>query len=100
MTKDDVPNGILLILAAFTIAGGLFLGYLMARQANAPTDTSTQTQDGFERKNLHLKSSKDSKAENQVCIQVITHAVNPDTGENRFFANPCEVPAGWEILRE
>lgn len=30
------------------------------------------------------------------CIQVITPARNPQTGETKEFPTPCEVPAGWE----
>ena len=29
------------------------------------------------------------------CIQVITPAVNPLTGECREFPTPCAVPPGW-----
>jgi hypothetical protein len=32
----------------------------------------------------------------EVCIQVITPARNPKTGECRNFSTPCDVPAGWE----
>ena len=31
----------------------------------------------------------------QVCIQVITEACNPATGECREFGTPCDVPDGW-----
>ncbi|MBD3207917.1 MAG: hypothetical protein GF370_00475 [Candidatus Nealsonbacteria bacterium] len=30
------------------------------------------------------------------CIQVITPAKNPNTGECRNFPTPCDVPEGWE----
>ncbi len=30
------------------------------------------------------------------CIQAITPAKNPETGECRQFPTPCEVPRGWE----
>lgn len=29
------------------------------------------------------------------CIQVITYAINPDTGTCCVYANPCIVPDGW-----
>jgi hypothetical protein len=32
----------------------------------------------------------------QFCIQVITPAKNPQTGEVRDFPTPCDVPEGWE----
>lgn len=33
------------------------------------------------------------------CIQVITPARNPETGEERDFPTPCDVPQGWEAAR-
>lgn len=33
-----------------------------------------------------------------VCIQVITPARNPDTGEIKEFPTPCDVPEGWEKI--
>lgn len=32
----------------------------------------------------------------ELCIQVITPAKNPKTGECRNFPTPCDVPIGWE----
>jgi hypothetical protein len=29
------------------------------------------------------------------CIQVITYATNPQTGECCVYPNPCVVPDGW-----
>jgi hypothetical protein len=29
------------------------------------------------------------------CIQVITYATNPNTGECCVYPNPCVVPEGW-----
>lgn len=31
-----------------------------------------------------------------VCIQIITFATNPHTGECCVYPNPCVVPDGWE----
>lgn len=33
---------------------------------------------------------------NRVCIQVITPARNPQTGECKEFPTPCDVPEEWE----
>lgn len=33
------------------------------------------------------------------CIQVITPAYNPATGECREFPTPCAVPKGWIVSR-
>jgi hypothetical protein len=35
----------------------------------------------------------------EVCIQVITPAQNPVTGEVKEFGTPCAVPVGWEVIR-
>lgn len=34
--------------------------------------------------------------EGRFCIQVITPAKNPQTGECREFPTPCDVPEGWD----
>jgi hypothetical protein len=31
------------------------------------------------------------------CIQVITYATNPATGQCCVYPNPCVVPDGWQI---
>lgn len=36
--------------------------------------------------------------EPEICIQVITPARNPETGEIREFPTPCDVPDGWEVI--
>lgn len=33
----------------------------------------------------------------EFCIQVITFAENPETGECEMFPTPCDVPEGWEL---
>lgn len=34
----------------------------------------------------------------QICIQVVTKARNPYTGETKEFPTPCDVPQGWETI--
>lgn len=36
----------------------------------------------------------------KMCIQVITRAKNPTTGETKDFPTPCDVPIGWEVVNE
>lgn len=38
--------------------------------------------------------------EARVCIQVITSARNPETGEVKEFPTPCDVPEGWEQVNQ
>jgi hypothetical protein len=39
-----------------------------------------------------------TRSDGTVCIQVITPAQNPRTGEERDFPTPCDVPLGWQIV--
>lgn len=41
---------------------------------------------------------KDGQKSDPICIQVITPARNPATGEVRDFPTPCDVPDGWEKI--
>lgn len=34
----------------------------------------------------------------EVCIQVVTPARNPETGEVVDYPTPCDVPEGWEVV--
>lgn len=36
----------------------------------------------------------------EICLQVITPAKNPDTGEIVDYPTPCDVPEGWEVVQE
>lgn len=42
------------------------------------------------------ENTKNGNEGGVVCIQVITPARNPATGEIREFPTPCDVPEGWE----
>lgn len=45
------------------------------------------------------RSDKDNKNNmSGVCIQVVTPARNPQTGEVKEFPTPCDVPEGWEVI--
>jgi hypothetical protein len=35
---------------------------------------------------------------NQICVQVITPARNPLTGEIKEYPTPCDVPPTWEVI--
>ncbi|MBM3257576.1 MAG: hypothetical protein FJY98_04665 [Candidatus Liptonbacteria bacterium] len=39
-----------------------------------------------------------SSTKGMVCIQVITKARDPRTGETKEFPTPCDVPQGWEVV--
>lgn len=48
---------------------------------------------------IFWKSKPDKENNNgEICIQVVTSARNPATGEIKEFPTPCDVPEGWETL--
>ncbi len=47
----------------------------------------------------YFLAPKEEKPEEQVCIQVITSAKNPETGEVKEFPTPCDIPQGWEVIQ-
>lgn len=42
-----------------------------------------------------IPSTSSGQIKPEICIQVITPARNPQTGEIRDFPTPCDVPEGW-----
>lgn len=69
------------IVAAFIIGVGIGYWVLPAPVAQAPqTENQTEEEDGV------------------MCAQVITAAINPQTGLIQEFATPCDVPEGWEVV--
>ena len=49
---------------------------------------------------VRYQTIKPESKEDRICIQVITPARNPQTGEVRDFPTPCDVPEGWEVVQE
>lgn len=45
---------------------------------------------------LRNSTKVSSPSNGRVCIQVITPARNPGTGECKEFPTPCDVPKDWE----
>ena len=54
---------------------------------NSKTDDSTTT------------GNSNNNSNDNSCAQVITHAYNPQTGEEKDFSTPCDVPKGWVVGR-
>jgi len=47
-----------------------------------------------------VKDGTENAEDNGVaCIQVITPARNPETGDIKEFPTPCDVPEGWEVIQ-
>ena len=48
----------------------------------------------------NLSTFRFLSTDNEFCIQVITPAKNPQTGECQEFATPCDMPKGWEEVAQ
>jgi len=70
------------------ILGVALIGVLIVR---------TQTEKPVEL--IEAPSSTTPQTTERVCIQVVTPAVNPATGEIREFPTPCDVPETWERIQ-
>lgn len=44
------------------------------------------------------KEDQEALVNDGLCIQVITRARNVETGEEKDFPTPCDVPKGWEVV--
>lgn len=74
-----IKNVVIAILGLALIAGAYFYTY---------TETSV----------LPTTPVADKKG-SEMCAQVITPALNPETGDITEFPTPCDVPEGWEIIQ-
>lgn len=80
------------IIALVFFALGGFAHYAYVNDL-LPTDIL-----GASQTEVTLPSEEANEEKMTVCIQVITPARNPNTGEIREFPTPCDVPEGWEKI--
>lgn len=84
MQKIFLPIAVLVgILVLAGIAGGIYYFIKGTVQPKPTPYVSTQP----------------STPAPEVCIQVITPAKNPQTGECKEFPTPCDVPTGWQTIQ-
>ena len=72
----------------YGVSGGHNI-YVEGYDAN-PVLVNPQTPTTYQNANFTVRSNQDN-----ICIQVVTPARNPSTGQCINFPTPCEVPAGW-----
>ena len=76
-------------------------GFIEARKSIARERGKNESEINREIKEFRgeLKRVGKKKVENvSLCIQVITPARNPETGECKEYPTPCDVPNGWEKI--
>jgi len=91
MNKRSVLIQISFLIVVFLIVG---------QKVNAqPLDFQTQPQIGPKTPKI-LERIEINNLLNPLCVQVITPAQNPLTGECRDFPTPCDVPKGWKRVEK
>ncbi len=66
------------------------------KQIQRQEEQKDEDKDQQEEEDGGAKSQIPGNIENRVCIQVITPAKNPQTGECKEFPTPCDIPQGWK----
>lgn len=107
MLSQNVSNKYVLLFAFLAIIIGVAIASFSLNNKNGLEENELrQIPSGFEpdKINQPKTNSENSQKENQnqsedkICIQVITPAKNPKTGEIEDFPTPCDVPEGWTII--
>lgn len=47
---------------------------------------------------IYQMEYRNTPIESRICIQVVTTARSPYSGETKDFPTPCDVPEGWEVV--
>jgi len=95
--KKDIFIGLLLIL----LAGASFLALRFFLGGEEDTWLCVNNQwvkHGNPAAPMPTEGCGTTQNKPSVCIQVITPAKNPLTGEIKEFPTPCDVPAGWQTI--
>ena len=107
LRPHHIPNRLVLYLSVIAILLGLGIAYWQSRDVDTGDPTiirsittpneSPQTFEVTPPTKSPAKTLNQTENEDTVCIQVITEARNPETGDTEDFPSPCDVPDGWEI---
>ncbi len=87
-----------IVILLGVVAAGILLWWLYTRPV-AVTETNSGANPATTTETNKFRSSTPTPADDDIsCIQVITPARNPKTGEVKEFPTPCDVPEGWETV--
>lgn len=102
----NISNKSIAYFAIIAILVGLGIAYFVSQPSgnNGPVEVRTiQTGQEAEKvkpdRNTSPKPAEEITDDEEFCIQVITPARNPETGDTEDFPSPCDVPDGWELIR-
>ena len=100
LAKKGSTAGYSLLVTEASESKEIILGQADTAKAQELSDKIEEYKKNIEEKKLALQVQPQSilppaSEQERVCIQVITPAKNPTTGECREFPTPCDVPSGW-----
>ena len=100
LAKNGSTVGYSLLVAEASESKEIILGQSDTAKAKELSAKIEEYKKNIEEKKQALQAQPQSilppaSEQKRVCIQVITPAKNPTTGECREFPTPCDVPAGW-----
>ena len=100
LAKKGSTAGYSLLVTEASESKEIILGQADTAKAQELSDKIEEYKKNIEEKKLALQSQPGAilppaSEQERVCIQVITPAKNPTTGECREFPTPCDVPSGW-----
>lgn len=100
LAKKGSTAGYSLLVTEASESKEIILGQNDTAKAQELSDKIEEYKKNIEEKKLALQVEPGAilppaSEQERVCIQVITPAKNPTTGECREFPTPCDVPSGW-----
>ncbi len=102
----NISNKSIAYFAIIAILVGLGIAYFVSQPSdnNGPVEVRTiQTGQEVEKvqpdRNTLPEPADEVTNDEDFCIQVITPARNPQTGDTEDFPSPCDVPDGWVLVK-
>ena len=95
-TKNPKLKNLILILIVVLLFSGIGLTVFSYQQSIYRQKLYYETEAGLP---IH-KIKKIQGDDETVCIQVITSAKNPLTGQIQEFPTPCDIPEGWQVTSQ
>ncbi len=90
-SRQDTTVAIIVAVSVVIIIGTISLLLTQITRLQQPLE---------EYSNVIVPTPPPISKEREFCIQVVTPAYNPATGECYDFGTPCDVPSGWTTVDE
>lgn len=99
INNQDLSKSIITKTNGYTLRITLIRADQLVEAPQIETEAFDQILSTFKFLTTETQKGQENRNGGGVCIQVITRARNPQTGEVRDFPTPCDVPEGWEKIK-